>query len=264
MSRMFGGPIFYLPLFLCLTPPAFAIAVFDAAALSENILHRVLYLDQWARDNLTQANQLSSLNLGNDIIQGTQDLMSQNYAMDFKETWEQITSLQEDTLVLLHASKSAWEEFGSLGQYLASFYKADAWEKCLADGNCDFQEVVQKLDDEAIVQALNAYRHADEMNVKLASQVQELQKLGRESQNSQSAAGTLDALSKINGAVADSLVDLNSQVALLTKLQSQALAQEKSKDRSRAARDEILLRYDGRYQGKVPAFLPETDYSWPY
>ena len=245
--------------------PSLAFPVFDAAALTENIMHRLLYLNQWAKDNLNQADQLSSLNVGNNIVQGTQDLMQQNYAMDFKGTWDQINALQENSLVLLHATKSTWEEFGSVGQYLASFYKADAWERCLTTGKrCTFSDVVKRLDDEAIEQALDAYRHAEAMGDKLETQVQELQSLSQESQSSQSAAGTLDAMSKINGSVASSLVDLNSQVALLTKLQSHEIARDNSQKRSSAALDEALLRYTPQHQVKLPAFLPQTEYRWPY
>lgn len=255
-----------LALLLCaLALPCAAFPVFDAAALTENILHRILYLDQWARDNLAQADQLSSLNVGNDIAQGTQNLMDQNYAMDFKGTWEQINALQEDSLVLLHATKSAWEEFGSVGQYLSSFYKANAWEECFNSGTrCTFAQVVKKLDDEAIEQALTAYRHAEAMSARLEHQVQELQSLSRESQDSTSAAGTLDALSKINGSVASSLVDLNSQVALMTRLQSHEIARANSQKRSSAARDEALLKTSPVRQRGLPAFLPEIEYRWPY
>ncbi len=239
--------------------------VFDAAALTENMLHRILYLDQWARDNLAQADQLSSLNVGNNIAQGSHELMAQNYAMDLKASWAHITALQEDSLGLLHATQSTWEEFGSVGQYLAAFYKAEAWERCFEGTSpCTFGTVVKKLDNEAIDQALSAYQHAQAMSQKLERQVQALQNLSAESQSSHSAAGTLDALSKINGAVASSLVDLNSQLAVITKLHSHQLARTTSKERSNAAHSEALLRYSPQPTSKLPTFLPEINYRWPY
>lgn len=209
---------------------AMALTVIDPTLIAENIFQRILAIEQWAQDNSNQLDQINKLDTGNTILDDTQTLMEQNYAMDFKASWDQVMSLQEDSLALLHAAKSVWEEFGSAQQYYASFHKAQAWEKCMQSSHCNFATALNEMDNQSIEQALQAYQNAEDMNVKLQEQIDLLQELNTESQNSESAAGTIDTLSKINGHVASSMVDLNNQIAQLTKMQSHEMAQKSNED----------------------------------
>lgn len=208
------------------TPAHAIITVVDPSLIRENVMQRVLSIEQWARDNLNQLEQITRLDTGNEILNSTQQLMTQNYAMDFKESWQQVKHLQEESLTLLHAAKAMWEEFGSSQQYYAAFHKAKAWEKCMQHKHCTFATALNELHDKSISQAIQAYHNAEDMNAKLQTQIEQLQQLNIESQESTSAAGTLDAMSKINGHVASSMVDLNNQIAQLTKLQSHEMAQQ--------------------------------------
>lgn len=210
----------------CRNAHAAVMAVIDNTLVGENVVQRVLAIEQWAHDNMRQLEQLNSLDQGNVILDDTQQLMVKNYAMDSKGSWQQVQALQEESLTLLHAAKSMWEEFGSAQHYYASFHKAQAWDKCMQGQHCTFARALEEMDNQAISQSMQAYQNAEEMNTKLQGQIELLQELNQESENSESQAGTLDALSKINGHVASSMVDLNNQMAQLTKLQSHHMAQE--------------------------------------
>lgn len=206
------------------SPSQAAFVVYDPRALQESMYQRVLAVEQWAKDNLNFAKELKSLDLGNDILNQTQNLMADNFKMQNKQTWQKITNLQEQSLALLHASKASWQEFGSANAYYASFLKAQAWEECMQSKHCSFQQAVQKLENSSINQAIQASKNAQAMNDKLNYQIQQLQSLNQESSQTLSQAATLDALSKINGAVASSMIDLNGQIATLTQLQSHMIA----------------------------------------
>lgn len=208
------------------TPAHAMITVVDPSLIRENVMQRVLAIEQWARDNINQLEQITRLDTSNVILDGTQQLMTQNYAMDFKESWQQVKHLQKESLTLLHAAKSMWEEFGSSQHYYAAFHKAQAWENCMHQKHCTFATALNELHDKSITQAMQAFHNAEDMNAKLQAQIEQLQQLNIESQESTSAAGTLDAMSKINGHVASSMVDLNNQIAQLTKLQSHEMAQK--------------------------------------
>ena len=203
-----------------------AIPVMDASALNESVMQRIISIEQWARDNINQARQIQELLSGNNIAHDTQNLMDRNYVMDSKESWQNIARIKEQSLSMLYASRSAWEEFGSAQQYLASFQKASAWSKCMQAGNCSFSRVLTELEDSTISQAMEAFEMSQSMNIKLQEQIDQVQALVVESQSTASQAGTLDALSKINGSAALSMIDLNNQIALLTRLQSHDLARQ--------------------------------------
>lgn len=206
-------------------PAAAAMPVIDGSLLTENTIQRILTIQQWAKDNINQIEQISRLETGNGIMNASFNLLNDNFAMLHKYTWQDVSAIQEKSLALLQAARAVWEEFGSANHYYASFHKAQAWENCMRTQHCSFKEAISQLDDSAISQSLQAYRNAEEMNIKLQGQIEQLQSLNQESQDTESTAATLDALSKINGSVASSMVDLNNQVAQLTKLQSHALAQ---------------------------------------
>lgn len=235
---------------------ASGIPVFDAAALGENMLQRLVFLEQWARDNIAQSDQLQSINTGNVTLDETQQLMEQNYAMINKATWSNIADLQERSLTLIQAARAAWAEFGSAQQYYASFQTAQAWEQCFNSGNCNFGRIVPQLENSSIAQARQAYQYAEQVNQKLSSQVARLQNIIRESENSDSQAGTIDALAKINGTVASSLVDLNSQISLMTKLQSHQLASESNRRLGGEAYFKSITTYTPRPDDNLPQYLP--------
>lgn len=200
--------------------------VIDAAAISESISQKIVAIEQWAKDNINQAKQIEELLQGNNILTDTQELMNNNYAMDFKHSWDQVSNLQNQSLALLYASKSLWEEYGSAQQYYAAFQKSRSWEQCMKGRHCTFAKALKNLEDSSISQSLQAYHNAESMNQKLNEQIHSLMQLVNESKNNKSQAGTLDALSKINGSVASSMIDLNSQLAQMTKLQSHAMAKQ--------------------------------------
>lgn len=215
---------------LCLKDAQAALPVIDTSVLGQSIKQQVLSIEQWARDNLNQASQIEKLVTSNTLLTGTQDLMRSNYLMDSKQTWEQIRNLHQNSLALLYATKSIWEEFGSANQYYASFQKADAWKKCFHAGNCTFSTALNSLEESSISQAMQAHKNADEVTEQLAKQISSLQAIVTESQSTQSQAATLDALSKINGSVATSMIDLNAQIAQMIKLQSHELATNANKN----------------------------------
>lgn len=206
-----------------------AMAVFDAAVLHQSMREQVMAVEQWARDNVNQARQIEELLSGNHIATDTQNLMDKNYTMRNKHSWSKIRQLQQESLTLLYATKALWDEFGSANRYYASFRKADAWKLCMQSNNCTFSQTMQNLEDSSITQAIQAYRNAEQMNERLQGQIVKLQSISDESQNTDSQAATLDALSKINGSVAGSMVDLNAQVAQLTKLQGHSIAKQSNK-----------------------------------
>ena len=237
-----------LSLMLLFTAPEAAaggIAVFDGAALSESIRQRVMSIEQWARDNLNQAEQIARLTDSQNILSGTQELMDKNYAMEQKQSWQQVTGLQQDSLLLLHAAEALWDEVGSAQQYYAAFHKAQAWAQCFTSNthSCSFGEALRYIEESKLNQALKAYEQAEQVAQKLQEQIKEIQALSQEGAQSQSQAGTLDALAKINGSVAASMVDLNAQVSLLTKLQSHNLAQESNERLAQDAFNQAILKY---------------------
>lgn len=229
-----------------------AMAVFDGAVLAQTIQEQVLAVEQWARDNINQARQIDELLSGNTIASDTQMLMDKNYTMDNKYTWEYIHKLQQDTMAMLYASKAIWDEFGSANRYYTSFRKAQAWDQCMQSGNCTFSQTLQNLEDSSISQAMQAYKNAEQMNDKLLVQIDKLQRIADETQNTNSQAATLDGLSKINGSVASSMIDLNAQVAQLTKLQGHALA----KQSNQALADEFYFREVAKSTSKKVETLP--------
>lgn len=233
-----------------------ALAVIDGAALSESIMQRIMAIENWARDNLNQARQIEELLSGNTILTDTQELMDHNYAMDFKHSWQQVSDLQEQSLALLYASKSAWEEYGSAQRYYAAFHKAQAWKECMHQSSCHFDQVLKALDESSISQSLQAYQQAEAMNDKLNGQISELKNLVSESQDSHSQAGTLDALSKINGVVASSMVDLNNQIAQLTKLQSHQMAANSNAQLAQRSYLEQMMSYQHFEPQPLPKHLP--------
>lgn len=240
----------------CQSPSYAALAVIDSAALSESISQRIMTIESWARDNLNQVRQIQELLSGNNILTNTQKLMDLNYAMDFKASWEQISALQEQSLALLYASKSVWEEYGSAQQYYAAFHKAQAWKNCMQSHSCHFDQVLNSLDESTISQSLQAYRQAEAMNDKLNAQVAQLKNLVTESELNHSQAGTLDALSKINGVVASSMVDLNNQMAQLTKLKSHEMAAHSNAALAHKSYLEEILRYQSTKSKALPSHLP--------
>lgn len=229
-----------------------AMPVFDGAVLAQTIQEQVLAVEQWARDNINQARQINELLSGNTIASDTQMLMDKNYTMDNKYTWEYIHKLQQDTMAMLYASKAIWDEFGSANRYYTSFRKAQAWDQCMQSGNCTFSQTLQNLEDSSISQAMQAYKNAEQMNDKLLVQIDKLQRIADETQNTNSQAATLDGLSKINGSVASSMIDLNAQVAQLTKLQGHALA----KQSNQALADEFYFREVAKSTSKKVETLP--------
>ncbi|WP_156907530.1 hypothetical protein [Anaerobiospirillum succiniciproducens] len=229
-----------------------AMPVFDGAVLAQTIQEQVLAVEQWARDNINQARQINELLSGNTIASDTQMLMDKNYTMDNKYTWEYIHKLQQDTMAMLYASKAIWDEFGSANRYYTSFRKAQAWDQCMQSGNCTFSQTLQNLEDSSISQAMQAYKNAEQMNDKLLVQIDKLQRIADETQNTNSQAATLDGLSKINGSVASSMIDLNAQVAQLTKLQGHALA----KQSNQVLADEFYFREVAKSTSKKVETLP--------
>lgn len=239
-------------------PALGAVPVVDGSLISENVVQRVLAIEQWAHDNLRQLEQLTSLDKGNEILDGTQILMAQNYAMDNKASWQEVQALQEESLTLLHAAKSMWEEFGSAQKYYAAFHKAQAWDKCMQGTHCSFSRALEEMDDAAISQSLQAYQNAEDMNFKLQGQIERLQQLNAESENTASEAATLDALSKINGHVASSMVDLNNQIAQLTKLQSHHMAKESNEALAHDSYVEAITSFEDIGEPEpLPYKLPE-------
>ena len=229
-----------------------AMPVFDGAVLAQTIQEQVLAVEQWARDNINQARQINELLSGNTIASDTQMLMDKNYTMDNKYTWEYIHKLQQDTMAMLYASKAIWDEFGSANRCYTSFRKAQAWDQCMQSGNCTFSQTLQNLEDSSISQAMQAYKNAEQMNDKLLVQIDKLQRIADETQKTNSQAATLDGLSKINGSVASSMIDLNAQVAQLTKLQGHALA----KQSNQALADEFYFREVAKSTSKKVETLP--------
>lgn len=234
-----------------------ALPVIDGAAIAESISQKIIAIEQWARDNLNQARQIEELLDGNNILTDTQNLMDKNFAMEYKHSWEQVSSLQDQSLALLYASKSIWEEYGSANRYYAAFQKAKSWEQCMKGRHCTFAKALENLEDSSISQSIKAYQNAEAMNRKLNEQISSLQKLVQESKNSKSQAGTLDALSKINGSVASSMIDLNGQLAQLTKLQSHELAKQSNEQLASDSYFKEITSYNRVNSTKLPQKLPK-------
>lgn len=232
--------------------------VFDGAALTETISQRIVEIEQWVLDNEHQLQQITGISDGNNILSVTQDLMDKNYAMNNKQSWQDINHLQEQTLALLYSTKSVWEEFGSASQYYAAFQKAAAWQECHKAGTCTFSDALKRLDESSIDQALQAYQSSEAMAKKLEKQIHDLKDLGSEGHGSKSQAGTIDTLTKINGSVANSLVDLNTQVSEMIKLQSHDIA---SKSNQKLSQDsyirEIMTYRHPLNKEELPSKLPD-------
>ena len=86
---------------------AMALTVIDPTLIAENIFQRILAIEQWAQDNSNQLDQITKLDTGNTILDDTQTLMEQNYAMDCKASWDQVMSLQspfrqQKTILIKH------------------------------------------------------------------------------------------------------------------------------------------------------------------
>lgn len=232
--------------------------VIDGASLAESITQKIIAIEQWARDNINQAKQIEELFEGNNILTDTQKLMDENFAMQFKHSWSQVSDLQNQSLALLYASKAVWEEFGNAQHYYASFQKAQAWEHCLHGRHCDLAKTMKNLDESSISQSMQAYKNAEAMNRKLSEQITALQSLVSESQNNKSQAGTLDALSKINGAVASSMIDLNGQLAVITKLQSHAQAKQSNEQLAFDSYFKEITSYKNTQITTLPNKIPKT------
>lgn len=227
-------------LFCFLTLPFASFAtfpVFDASALHESISQKVAAIEQWATDNANQIKQLQEL-------VNTYELEAKNSIMPMLSAWQDLQSLHEDSLSLLHASASVWQEFGDANRYLASFKRSDAWNNCIQSGHCNFKKTLRLIDNTAIDFATKSYQNAELMQEKLKSQIIEIQKLNLEARSSTGRAASLDALSKINSSISSSLVDLNLQTSTLVKLLSHDLAAKNNEDLATKSSYEIFMQTD--------------------
>lgn len=211
--------------------------VFDASALRESISQKVAAMEQWATDNAHQIQQLQEL-------VNTYKLEAQNSVMPMLSAWQDLQSLHEDSLSLLHASASVWQEFGDANRYLASFKRADAWNSCIQSGKCNFKKTLHLIDNTAIDFATKSYQNAELMQEKLKNQIREVQKLNLEARSSTGRAASLDALSKINSSISSSLVDLNLQTSTMVKLLSHDLAAKNNEDLAGKSSYENFMQTD--------------------
>lgn len=230
---------------VCIPPALSAMAVIDAKLISEEVKQRSLMVKQWAKDNEQQLKQLNELIISNNQLLTTHNLMAQNYTMNSQSTWQDISTMQEQSLALLYATKSLWGEYGSAQRYYADHLKAQAWESCMATHNCNFNLALKEMNDLNLAHALQAYENAAKVSKQLDQQINSLKKLSVEGLNSQSLAATIDAMAKINGSIAVSMVDLNNQLALFTQMMGQ--------DISKKSQTETI---DEKYREIITDFTP--------
>lgn len=233
---------------LLLPQCAAALAVFDAALFNETVREHSVTLNQWAKENSQRLAQLQQQ-------QQTHALLEQHTTMPGQQSWSNVQQVQEQSLALLHATKSLWGEFGSAQRYYEEFLKAQSWQQCFATNNCNFALALEFMNNTNIKHAQNAYNQADEVIASLNQHISTLVKLSQEGQSSFSLAATLDVLSKLNGSVAASLVNLNSQIATLNQLMSQDLSTKAQKAITDRAYLQTITHYTEQEPIQVPQFV---------
>lgn len=170
-------------------------------------------LREWSAQNKARTDELVSM------MKVSQAVAKTNLQRPQAETWRDVERLNVDSLALLGASKSMWEEYGSLNNYLSSFQKAQSWRNCMQQGSsCDHRKMLEKMDEQSIDFAARASQSAEIMTERLNEQIQNLRDLQGEARTSDGVNASLDALSKVNSTTATSLVNLSNQINNLLKL----------------------------------------------
>lgn len=211
-----------LGLILGLTNFAYAlgpVAVIDSKLIAETIQQRTASMQQWAKDNEMQLSQLQQMSITHQFLEG-QALMS------YQNTWQDLRSIQEQSLALVHATQALWREFGSAQDYYVNYLMSSAWSSCMNTGHCSFNQALSNLDNMKLQQAMQSAEGAHKVNQQLENYLAKLQQFTFQAQNSKSIASTLDTLAQITSNVDALLIQLNAQTASLSQLNSQAAAQK--------------------------------------
>lgn len=233
--------------------PAFAagLPVIDATNLTENLMLRILSMQQWLEDNGHQIDQLQKLNDSLALDGERFALDKTNSLMPHRQSWTLPHELNERSLVLVNAAGDLWNEFGSLNGYLSAFLKADAWQQCFNGSHCDFTEYLKNIDSATIAQAHRAVVNARDMQRKLKEDAAVIKRMLDEGSSSAGHGDTLDTLSRITAVASGSLIDLNNQMVQLNALFANVMA---SKSNATLARQTARRHF--YTEAEVPEFAP--------
>lgn len=218
----FGLRTFNMGVMLSLVNVVYAIgpiAVFDSQLIAETIQQRTASMQQWAKDNEMQLSQLQQMSITHQFLEG-------QATMPYQNTWQDLQSIQEQSLALVHATQALWREFGAAQDYYVNFLMSSAWNNCMSTGHCSFNQALNNLDNMKLQQAMQSAEGAHKVNQQLEGYLDKLQQFTFQAHNSQSIASTLDTLTQITSNVDALLIQLNAQTASLSQLQSQAAAQK--------------------------------------
>lgn len=199
-----------------------ALPVLDYSNLSESIQQRILDVEHFIKDSATQLEQLN--NLKNTYSLDLKNSIRHNIAL-----WDNLQSVKNDTLKALNASKSIWQEYGSLNLYLASFEKYKTIGKCMQNRNCSYQDSYKLMNTTAINFASRAYENASLMQNKISNTIKSIESISNEAKGSESNASMFDALNKAQTLCNSSLADLNTQISSLVQIVGHSMASNAQK-----------------------------------
>lgn len=202
--------------------------VIDAANLSENLMLRIMSIQQWLEDNTHQIDQLDKLKENLNLDEDRFALDKKNSLMPNLNLWQETSKLSDRTLSLVSASSDLWGEMGDLASYVASFQKSQAWQKCFTEKGsvCGFAEYLAGIDENVIDTARVAMQNAEAMQYKIKNDVRLIKSMMEKAQDSEGLGDTLDALSRISTMTQGSLSDLNGQFTQLISLLGTTMAKE--------------------------------------
>lgn len=183
--------------------------------ISEKMSAQLSTLRQWSNENSKQAEILLAQ------TDTAMDLADIDHRRPNAQTWNNINTLNQNSLGLLQASQSLWDSYGSFNAYLASYKKAEAWQKCRqTNKNCSFRDVLNTMDTKSVEIATRAVQNAEASKNTIATKIQMLESLSFEARSAEGLGSGLDALSKVNAASAASLVDLNNGINTMLQIQA--------------------------------------------
>ena len=194
-----------------------AFAVFDAQNLMQMLTDNIATVEQWGIDNQKQLEQLQQLIQSNTWAQT-------NSTLNQRASWQVVETARQETLALVHATSSIWQQCGQLSRFLATMKSSEAWLACARSGSCSFENYLRDLDESTVKIAQNAAAYAERMQVHLGQKAQALERLKTNGQTAKGQADIMDNMSKINAEIASSMIDLNGQstqlISLITKAQA--------------------------------------------
>lgn len=185
--------------------------VFDAQNWMENMLHKVAAIEEWGVDNQKQIEHLQEM-------QRTNEWAKVNTELHNSESWQDIERIEQQTMVMVQASRTLWQELETFASYVEIFKQAEAWEKCFKAKYCDFGTYLEQLDDLLMVSAREAAFNAGDMQEHMQQKAETLKALSAAGRKAQGQADLLDNLSRINTETAASLIDLNTQTSALLQM----------------------------------------------